>query len=332
MAFDYQSDIAPLRQQFFPMLQGGQNFKANLNYHQSVVMPMQEQTMKLQGNMLRMQQQEMMFERQKLELDTARRRARMEIETMERMPELNKRLSEMFGDPAKSSADLADSVAALTMEMAPAAAYSPAIQSVLNSANNRVKASEQREYKQTILEDRDDRRRHGVMSSAMQIGDTNTVKRLAESDGVIDEFEQAYIDTAGSYKARTEEKQQLYADKEAYERAEKLRKEKLDEFSSYQSTLKSLRTLEGEDLPMTIGADGAAHYDPAAAATKLQFTPKSFSLLKEMAVGLGADPYALKDFSHEELYEATLQKLNSEAKKYRPQVQAPSAILKGFDQ
>lgn len=335
MAIDYQADIAPLRQQFFPMLGGGQNFDANLNYHQSVVAPMQEQTMKLQNNMLRMQQQEMAFERQKLALNSARRRAQMETETMSKLPELNKRLSEMFDSPDTTPEQLAEGVGALTMEFAPVAAYNPAMENVLRSAQNRVRTAEQREYKKSILDDREDRRRFGIISQAAQVGDAELVRRVAGQDDVVTPDEELYIGLADTYQKRGEQKQLAEMQEKQFEQSESYRKERAGDLDKLQSVLRGLKPVEAEEQwQKALNKDGQV--DPNA-VDKL---PAKFELEEQSRLALEAavlrmrpdvDPARLREFDDKELLRATMMDAARERAALQPQLpQRPSRIQSGF--
>lgn len=305
MALDYQSDIGPLKQQFFPMLSGGQNFTANMNYHQSVVMPMQEQTMKLQNNLLRMQQQDMAFERQKLALDSARRRAQMENETLAKLPEINKRLSEMFDDPATTSDDIAKGVGELTMQFAPAAAYSPAVNSVLQSAQDRVRMQERREYKQNILEEKDERRRFGIMSQAAQLGNTELVNRVAQQDGVVTEDEELFMGLADTFAERGQQKQQAELQEEMFGRQEAVRKERAGELDKTMTVLRGLRTKDGDEFSFDSIGEGV---EKAMKNKGIELERQSRIALEAEVVKLrpDVDPFRLKEFSDEELLRATM--------------------------
>ena len=63
---DYNQDIAPLRQNYFPTLVGERGFDQSMDYHNKVLMPMRMQTMKLEQHAMSMKRQDLAFETQKL--------------------------------------------------------------------------------------------------------------------------------------------------------------------------------------------------------------------------------------------------------------------------
>ena len=74
MAIDYNQDIAPLRQEYFPMLAGERGFDQAMKYRQDVLMPMQMQTMKLEQHAMSMQRQDLAYEAQKFSRRSLARR------------------------------------------------------------------------------------------------------------------------------------------------------------------------------------------------------------------------------------------------------------------
>ena len=85
---DFNQDIAPYRQQFFPMLAGKQGFDSAMQFHQTVYMPMQEQLMKLR-------QQDLAYRTQKLAFREKRDDMRREREANEAIPMIEDRLREI---------------------------------------------------------------------------------------------------------------------------------------------------------------------------------------------------------------------------------------------
>jgi hypothetical protein len=65
MAIDFNQDIAPLRQQYFPMLMGERGFDQAMKYRQEVLMPMQQETLKMQRDELAYKHQKMAFRQQR---------------------------------------------------------------------------------------------------------------------------------------------------------------------------------------------------------------------------------------------------------------------------
>jgi len=324
MDFDYSS-IAPLKQQYFP-----------LTATQSAILPVQQQMIKQQSAMLQIQNQELAFQRQQQDLENARRRARVESESLAALPELNKRLS-IFDDPNMSTEELADAVGEITMEMAPLAAYNPAMEQLLRSAQSRVDARAKQDYRDQIKAERDEQRRYGLMSSAAQIGDVESVTRIAEADDEVDETERAYMGVAESYKKRQSDKLQREYQQEQDKLKEARRKELYDISEKRQSTLFSLKTSKDEELEqmMIAGSDEVPAVDEAG--KPLELDKMSKLKLRELAIDLA--PEAKDMIENEDISDADLLRftfrLNSKAlKALEPKGSktdtSASAILQGW--
>ena len=85
---DYNQDIAPFKQEYFPMLVGDRAFDQAMSYRQDVLMPMQQQIMKLKQEDLAFKQQKLAFRKQRNEL-------RMERESNSSIPMIDNRLREI---------------------------------------------------------------------------------------------------------------------------------------------------------------------------------------------------------------------------------------------
>lgn len=95
MAIDFNQDIAPLRQQYFPMLAGERGFDQAMKYRQEVLVPMQQQTMQMQDNQMRMRQQELAYKQQKSAFRQQRDKLRMDREYSNSIPMIEERLREI---------------------------------------------------------------------------------------------------------------------------------------------------------------------------------------------------------------------------------------------
>ena len=319
---DY-ADISSLKGQYF-----------GLNAPTSAIAPLQQQMIKQQSMMLQSQSQELAFQRQKQDYDNAKRRARLEADSLAMIPELNKRL-EVFDDPNMSTEDLAAAVGEITMEMGPLAVYSPQVEAVLKSAQSRVDSQMQQDYRQSQREAREEQRRLGLMSSAAQIGDVETIRKLAEGDG-IDETEQAYIDVAGSYRQRTQDKAQKEYTKEQDEQKEAARKEMYGIYSNIEKNLFGLKTVDDEE----VGAVTIAGSDKApkvgTADKPLQFDKQSkeelFETLYRLAPNLKGQ---IEDKKDSDLYSLALRLTNEGLTALKPKTAqdiSVSSVTKAWGQ
>ena len=95
MAIDFNQDIAPLKQQFFPMLTGAKTFDRNMAYQQQVLNPIKDRIAKKQSDSMQLRRQELAYKSQKLAFREARDKVRMDREGVEAMPLITARLDEI---------------------------------------------------------------------------------------------------------------------------------------------------------------------------------------------------------------------------------------------
>ena len=95
MAINYNQDIAPLRQQYFPMLMGERGFDQAMKYRQEVLMPMREMTMKMEDRERRVRRDELAYKQQKLAFRQQRDAIRREREYSNSIPMIEDRLREI---------------------------------------------------------------------------------------------------------------------------------------------------------------------------------------------------------------------------------------------
>ena len=336
---NFQTDIAPLRQQFFPMLQGGQNFDANLQYQQKVINPMMQQNLQLQSGMLKMQSDQLAFEKQKLALEDARRESKMKLDSMQMLPEVTKRIDEVFSDPTLDSAQRADRLGSITTELAPIAPYNPAINNLLNSANTRLNVADRLSYRQEIRDDREQQRRFGIMSSAAQIGAVDTVRNMAEKDGVIDEMEQPYVDIATDYQKRSDLKQQETQRKLAEEQEEKTYQRQRQQIQALESQLKSIKLIDEDDLSFaTAIAGGKVPDKPPTKPEGMELDKRNRIKLQQavqyaaLQAGTKLDPALLENASNENLYTAAMNYYYQGLRGLAPKQQPASRAITGYDE
>ena len=86
MALDFNQDIAPLRQQYFPMLTGAREFDRNLAYDQEVLSPLRQRVVGLQESIIDLKRKDMLYQSQKLALERQREAMRMQREQNEAIP------------------------------------------------------------------------------------------------------------------------------------------------------------------------------------------------------------------------------------------------------
>lgn len=184
MAINFNQDIAPLRQQYFPMLVGEQAFDQAMKYRQEVLMPMQQQTMKMQEHQMRMRQQDLAYKQQKFNLRQARKTARMENEAMERIPEVVDQLNTIIDRQDQNIFDQQKDLTKLQMQYQTTAQFSPLINNLFKSASNSL--SNQYKQQEEVS---------GMLYQAAVSGvPVDTVREQAERDGTVTPREQIAID------------------------------------------------------------------------------------------------------------------------------------------
>ena len=95
MDIDFNQDIAPLRQQYFPMLMGERGFDQAMKYRQEVLMPMREMTMKMEDRERSVRREELAYKQQKLAFRQQRDAIRREREYSNSIPMIEDRLREI---------------------------------------------------------------------------------------------------------------------------------------------------------------------------------------------------------------------------------------------
>lgn len=103
MGIDFDSDIAPLRQQFFPMLTGAASFDRSMNFYQKNIAPMREQTMKMQSQIMALRSQELQFEKQRMALEQMKNDIRTKREIGQLMPAVTSRVDQLIEGDAPIS-------------------------------------------------------------------------------------------------------------------------------------------------------------------------------------------------------------------------------------
>ncbi len=192
MAIDYNQDIAPLRQQYFPMLAGERGFDAAMKYRQEVLMPMQMQTMKMQQQAMALQQQELAYKQQKFQLRKARKTARRENEALEKIPEVIESISNISNDPSKDNFSQQRDLAQLQLEYASVSQFSPLVTNLFNSATRSID-------NQSKMRERDAGK---IYQAAVSGVSPEKIAQLANLDGYISSSDEISLEIAKAAKQK----------------------------------------------------------------------------------------------------------------------------------
>jgi hypothetical protein len=211
MAIDYNQDIAPLRQQYFPMLAGERGFDQSMKYRQDVLMPMRMQTMKIEQHAMSMQRQDLAYETQKFSLAQSRQKAKSQLEFMEKLPDLMSQLDAITNDPEKDSYTATKDLLGLQMQYAPSMQHNPLIGTLFTSANNSLNVDRIRQEKEEREAEKAESRKFGIMTMLAQQGATEQTR--AAAGPVVDDAEQSYIELSDVFKDAKDAKTKAESDK-----------------------------------------------------------------------------------------------------------------------
>ena len=204
MAINYDQDIAPLRQQYFPMLMGERGFDQAMKYRQETLMPVQMHTMKMEQHAMSRRSQDLAYENQKLELTRSRQKTQSQLKFMERLPSMMQELENITGDPDKDPYTATKSLIALQMKYLPDSQHNPLIGNLFTTAGNSIGIDRLRKEKEESaalrVSEKEESREFGLMAQLAQVGDKEGVMALAGED--IDPLERGYVGLAETYNER----------------------------------------------------------------------------------------------------------------------------------
>ena len=337
---DFNQDIAPLRQQYFPMLVGEQAFDQAMKYRQEVLMPMQMQTLKMQEQQMRMRQQDLSYKQQQFSLRQARKAARRENEAMERLPEVVDQLNSIIDRPDQNVFDQQRDIAKLQMQYQTTAQYSPLLNNLFKSASNSVSNRYKQQEEVSGM----------VYQAAVSGVPVDTIRQQAEADGTVTPREQIAIDISEAVQKKGID-QIKKAQDDLFREEEKERKQALIKRAEgdYSDVIKMSPVDVTEDLVFSFKNQNEAKAvkleDMLAKATEnLAFEANSRAQLERLYYDyaspekqfiLDKNPSALgKDsFSDSDLYRAVLRQTRSiiqSAFKKPEDSSAPSSISSLF--
>tara|TARA_R110002020_G_scaffold14699_2_gene52226 strand:- start:32536 stop:33681 length:1146 start_codon:yes stop_codon:yes gene_type:complete len=258
MAIDFNSDIAGLKGQFFPVggLRDSEQRRMRKNY-QEVTAPLQARSMELTNNLVRLEQQELAFDRSRADMKEARRKAKQEKDALRRLPDVTSKLDTILTDPSKSSFDKARDINNLQRTMIGQITNSPQLRNLFTSAleTNDIDLKEQK--RQEDVEDRanqENSRKLGLAYGLAQSGNVEATKKLVEG---IDEGD-AYVSFAEGVRGGRISSAQRKALEDQQKRESEQRNffvqnvdEKVNILTGYETGLEALRRRSTE---MTVDA------------------------------------------------------------------------------
>ena len=245
MDIDFNQDIAPLRQQYFPMLAGERGFDQAMKYRQEVLMPMREQTLNLYRTQQQIRSQDLAFEQQQFAFQQAREKAKRENEAFAMKPVIDEKINSLLDDEVMSTDDKMAELGKLSLSVAPYLTRdSPLTQmfSVTSGIFQSQAASEQKKKAEAL---RKEKETLGLVDLASKIGKFDLAEELASADGI--STAESLMMAAGkqSYEQGQQEKERLtkLAEIRAYGEATS---NYVDLLKNFKSSLAGLKFKEGD--------------------------------------------------------------------------------------
>lgn len=243
---DFNQDIAPLRQQYFPMLVGEQAFDQAMKYRQEVLMPMREQTLNLYRTQQQIRSQDLAFEQQQFALQQAREKAKRENEAFAMKPVIDEKINSLLDDEVMSNDDKIAELGKLSLSVSPYLTRdSPLTQmfSVTSGILQSQAASEQKKKAEAL---RKEKETLGLVDLASKIGKFDLAEELASADGI--STAESLMMAAGkqSYEQNQQEKERLtkLAEAKAYGEATS---NYVDLLKNFKSSLAGLKFKTGNE-------------------------------------------------------------------------------------
>lgn len=343
MSINYNSDIAPLRAQYFPVggLRDSELRRLRKNYAENIA-PLQQKSLELDTNIIRLQQQELAFERSQFELREARRRAKEESDAMSRLPQVSQKLDAILADPTKTPYERSKEINSLQREYATAIPESPALKSLFSGAYGSVQLDIDRREREEVSR----RRRLGMMYNLGQSGAVEAIKKLAGDE--IDEDEQAAIDFGQVYADRNELRNAQEQAKFAAAAAEDREKKRvgalnfdLDILKSHQTALRGMGVLKKEAsfdpstrvfMPASLPTEEELKEFKFDGKDRAKLVQIYSDLVDQESERTGAAPVPLSEITAKttpDLYKEVIRKINSQTRAigkeiYQGSVSAPA--------
>ena len=337
MAIDYDQDIAPLRQQYFPMIAGDKGFDQAMKFRQETIMPMQLHTMKLEQHSMSMRQQDIAYENQKLELSRSRQKTQSQLQFMEKLPDLMVELESLVGDPDIDPYEANKSLLHLQMKYLPSAQHNPLLSNLLTSAGASLNTDRIRREKEDAAalraSEREEARKFGLMTQLAQVGDEEGVVALAGDE--VDSKESGYVGLANTYSKRNEVSAAALAEKDRRYKVG----ETVGQYDDYQKILMGMTSDKatphwnlGEEGDTTQAAAGVAQFIGKVDVSQVKEIYRDIMARSGRTVDRNLLNQMAKD-NPKKLYENTVAKILEHKRLLQPQAlyRQDNSISNGFN-
>ena len=238
--FSYASDIAPLRSTFFPA-SGMTRLESQQLAARSAkeIDPLDTKIRETRQNLIKAVEADNAFEMQKLQVEEAKRVAKMKADTDSRLPMLMTELDTVLNNPSSTPNQKAVEYGKIAMRYSNLATYNPAASTLLSGAGKQVttlQANEEDQYRKNAAIDQ---KRMAGIEFATRLGDAEAVKKLSTSTDPA-ELASAYgsLSTRVAEEKKKEDERALA--KAKYDQEEKARSARLDMYKGMEVTLRSV--------------------------------------------------------------------------------------------
>jgi hypothetical protein len=318
--FSYESDIAPMRGSYFtdPSISSAERRQLTSRYA-STIAPLQEASNKTLERALDIQNQEISFQRQKLDLEKSKEEAKFLLEANSRLGSLTASLGSILNDKSKDTFGKAKDIVNLQIPNASLIARDPTTRALFDSALKRIDVDSTKE----TLQERKKADRLQLMTTAAQLGDTGLISKLAGSD--MDDEERARLELAGGIAKQNSDIINSKAGKEANEVAQKQATEARDLdlriLSGHEAALRSMKppSMSEDEMVQSLKKGELPSPDKMGA---MKFNELDSIELKEIMMDLNPslqkDPSKLEGIPTSELYRSAFRALNRKRNRYLP--------------
>ena len=227
MELDFDQDIAPMRQEYFPTQMRARDFDRSMKFRSEVLMPMRQQTVKLQQQAIQMQNSKLQQEGLVLNLQQTRKKIADDVKAAEGIPELMDTLTGIIEDPSKDNYEKNKSIALVQTSLPPFMLKNPSVNSAFGFAGTAISNNMARLKEEERKKKEEESRRLGIASGLAQIGATDAVRDVVGDS----EIGGSYISIAESYEDRNEAAQNV----KIQESAMKERDKQISEFSKIET-------------------------------------------------------------------------------------------------
>lgn len=313
MELDFDQDIAPMRREYFPTQMRARDFDRSMKFRSEVLMPMRQQTVKLQQQAIQMQNSKLQQEGLMLNLQQTRKKIADDVKAAEGIPELMDTLTGIIEDPSKDNYEKNKAIALVQTSLPPFMLKNPSVSNAFGFAGTAISNNMARLKEEERKKKEEENRRLGIASGFAQIGATDAVRDVVGDS----EIGEAYISMAEAYQERNKEAQRTNRQAAAMEDRDK----QISEFSKIETKVlgfapEALKTdwpntavpVQGRTVPINDLTKDIEKSGKKWSADEVIKLRTYYTQIMEMS-GYSVDPKKLEGTEPNALLKATLSKV-----------------------